>query len=234
MYCKNCGKQLKDTAKFCNGCGKEVQSPAATSPEVKSVAPNLAVSNKAPKGKKPIFTWAIVMVALIIAAIVGVPYIQDYLATDVNNTLPTTPAATSPSHEPIVGTWVYQSETAIYSIDFAVLYKVSTFELNRDGTCSYTFTPVILREPTETIADAERIKLLDKYPLHYPGMAVPEEESGEGTFTYLGKGSYFEKDQVGMATLLLTTTSSQYEYYNSIVLRDDKLFFKSTEFTKEQ
>ena len=143
------------------------------------------------------------------------------------------PEVITPSNEGIVGTWIYQSDTAIYSLNFAVAYTVSTFVLNSDGTCSYEYLPVILREPTDYIEDEERINLLNTYPTRYPGMAVPEYEGGQGTYTYLGKGNYFEENQVGGATILLTTASSQYEYYNPIYLLDGKLIFSSTEFTKK-
>ena len=140
---------------------------------------------------------------------------------------------TTSSNSEVVGTWIYQSETAIYSLNFAVLYTVSTFVLNSDGTCFYEYQPVILREPTNYIEDEERINLLNMYPTRYPGMTVPEYESGHGTYTYLGKGHYFEENKVGGATILLTTASSQYEYYDSIFLRDNKLIFSSTEFTRK-
>jgi len=143
------------------------------------------------------------------------------------------PEITVPPNNELVGTWVYESETAIYSINFAVLYTVSTFVLNSDGTCSYTFEPVILREPTDSIEDAERINLLDTYPTRYPGMTVPEHMSGQGTYTYMGKGQYLGENQVGVATMVLTTPSSQYDYYNFIEIIGEKLIFKGTEFTKK-
>jgi PKD repeat protein len=138
------------------------------------------------------------------------------------------------SNSEIVGEWIYQSETAIYSNKFAVAYTITTFVLNSDGTCSYEYLPVILREPTNSIEDAERINLLNTYPIRYPGMAVPEYEGGQGTYTYLGKGQYIQEDAVGYAKLTLKTASSEYDYENFIFLMDTgQLVFYSTEFTKK-
>jgi len=140
------------------------------------------------------------------------------------------------SNSEIVGTWIYQSDTAIYSINFAVAYTVSTFIFNSDGTCFYESLPVILREPTSSIEDAERENLLNTYPIRYPGMAVPEYEGGLGTYTYLGKGNYIQEDAVGYAKLELETTSfKDYDYENFIYLMDpETLVFYGTEFTKKE
>ena len=135
----------------------------------------------------------------------------------------------------IVGTWIYQSETAIYSTKFAVAYTISTFELTSDGICYYEYRPVILRGPTNYIEDAERINLLNTYPIRYPGMSVPEYESGQGTYTYLGKGNYFQENAVGFAKIKIITASQKiYDYENFIHLMDTgRLVFYGTEFTKK-
>jgi len=139
------------------------------------------------------------------------------------------------SNSEIVGTWIYQSDTAIYSNKFAVAYTITTFELKSDGTCSYEYLPVILRGPTNYIEDEERISLLDRYPIRYPGMAVPEYESGQGTYTYLGKGNYLQENAVGFAKIKIETASlKEYDYENFIHLMDTgRLVFYGTEFTKK-
>lgn len=58
MYCKNCGKELPDGAKFCTECGKTVSAE----PEAKSAAK---------KKKKPLFArwwfWVIVIIIAVAA-----------------------------------------------------------------------------------------------------------------------------------------------------------------------
>jgi len=141
---------------------------------------------------------------------------------------------TTTSNSEIVGTWSYQSDTYFYYYDYSVSYVIITFVLNGDGTCSYKYLPVVLREPSEEIDPQERIDLAAMYKVLNPAYHPPEYESGQGTYTYLGKGQYFEEDKVGAATMLYTSASGQYEYSDSIYLDDDgKLIFSSTVFTKK-
>lgn len=144
-----------------------------------------------------------------------------------------TPEVTTSSNSEVVGTWIYQSDAFFYYYDYSVRYVIVTFVLNSDGTCSYEYLPVVLREPSEEIEPQERIDLAATYNVNNPGVLPPEYESGQGTYTYLGKGHYFEENKVGGATILLTTASSQYEYNDSIYLSDGKLICFSTEFTKK-
>lgn len=45
MFCKNCGKELPDNAKFCSGCGTPVAPPApAAAPETPAAAPEAPVA----------------------------------------------------------------------------------------------------------------------------------------------------------------------------------------------
>jgi len=151
------------------------------------------------------------------------------------------PEVTTSSNSEIVGTWIHQGEPSFFYYDYSVSYMYSTFVLKDDGTCFYEYKPVILREPSEVneygyyiIDDQERIDLMAMYPTITPAHQPPEYESGQGTYAYFGKGHYFEENKVGYATILLIEASGfQYEHEGSIWLRDNKLVFRSTEFTKK-
>lgn len=56
MYCKHCGKEISETAKFCDGCGKPVAD------EVAQVAPAVVEESKKKKKKKHPVLGAVVLV----------------------------------------------------------------------------------------------------------------------------------------------------------------------------
>lgn len=70
MFCKNCGKNLSDTAKFCNGCGAKTEAaqaaantapqppaympPAQATPPPQSYAPPAPASYSPQPGREPL------------------------------------------------------------------------------------------------------------------------------------------------------------------------------------
>ena len=142
---------------------------------------------------------------------------------------------TTSSNSEVVGTWFYQSDVYFFYYDNSVSYVIITFVLNGDGTCSYEYLPVVLREPSEEIEPQERIDLAAMYKVNNPGVIPPEYESAYGTYVFLEKGSYFEEHKRGAATMLYTSASyGEYEYSDNIYLMDTgRLVFSSTEFTRK-
>lgn len=78
-YCENCGKKLRDTAKFCPGCGakvlgeieapvvQEIPAPALAVPEAPAPerpAPEVSVPENAAPAKKPFPTRVVVLCCL--------------------------------------------------------------------------------------------------------------------------------------------------------------------------
>lgn len=61
MFCKNCGKEIQDDAKFCNGCGA-VQNGIEEKGDTKAVQPTVRRS-------KPMIIWGVI---IIIAAAIGI------------------------------------------------------------------------------------------------------------------------------------------------------------------
>lgn len=89
MFCSNCGKQLPDTAKFCNFCGAQQQeiqnrnsAPQATvnQPEIAEAPPQQPP--KAPKKKANIF---IVLAVVLCAFLIGKFVIAPSMVSDPGN-----------------------------------------------------------------------------------------------------------------------------------------------------
>lgn len=77
MFCKNCGKELKDGALFCTGCGQKVlmPGPSAQSRQSEVQKPVQRVSAPKPAGKsRPavnLLPWIAVGIVIIVVAVVG-------------------------------------------------------------------------------------------------------------------------------------------------------------------
>ena len=71
MFCKNCGKQLKDNAKFCNECGHKVGEDVT---EV-IVEPIATVAKKENKSKK------LLLIPIVIAIMIAVKVIVPFFST---------------------------------------------------------------------------------------------------------------------------------------------------------
>ena len=69
MFCPNCGKQLPDNAKFCNGCGAQ-QIPTAPAEPVKPVVGVYAEPVKPVKAKKKFPIWVVIVALVLVAALV--------------------------------------------------------------------------------------------------------------------------------------------------------------------
>ena len=72
MYCRNCGTQLDDNARFCFSCGTKVNeaAPAAPTPTPERPSPKPSAPKKAPK--KRIGLTVLIAVAALLAVTVGV------------------------------------------------------------------------------------------------------------------------------------------------------------------
>lgn len=68
MFCRNCGKEIADQAKFCPGCGAAVgQAAAPAAASVKKAAPSVVMPKaKKKNGKVLVAAVAVVLVALVI------------------------------------------------------------------------------------------------------------------------------------------------------------------------
>lgn len=77
MFCKNCGKELKDGAQFCQYCGQKVLMPGSSAQSRQSEVqkPVQRVSVPGPVGKsKPavnLVPWIVVGILIIVAAVPG-------------------------------------------------------------------------------------------------------------------------------------------------------------------
>lgn len=64
MYCKHCGKEISDDAKFCDGCGKSVTESVFAAP-----TPECPVEKPIKKKKKPFYKkwwfWVIIILLLL-------------------------------------------------------------------------------------------------------------------------------------------------------------------------
>lgn len=72
MFCSNCGKQLPDNAKFCNGCGAQQQVQSAVPQQ--SAPPVLPVYEepvKPVKAKKKFPIWVVIVALVLVVAIVA-------------------------------------------------------------------------------------------------------------------------------------------------------------------
>lgn len=74
-FCKQCGKQLDDAAKFCMSCGSPVEAIAASSPVHDGVSVGDNKPNAQPNGKKrsiiPVVAVAVLSVLLVCGAAIG-------------------------------------------------------------------------------------------------------------------------------------------------------------------
>lgn len=73
MYCKKCGNQLPDNARFCSKCGSAIMIPAANHTTI-SGAPRKAAVQHQSKDKRSFFGKAIAIL-LVVAVIAGVFFI---------------------------------------------------------------------------------------------------------------------------------------------------------------
>lgn len=77
MFCKNCGKELKDGALFCTGCGQKVLMPGASAqsrqPEVQKPVQRVSVPKSAGKSKSGVnvLPWIVVGILMVALAVVG-------------------------------------------------------------------------------------------------------------------------------------------------------------------
>ncbi|MBP1573583.1 MAG: zinc-ribbon domain-containing protein [Oscillospiraceae bacterium] len=69
MFCSNCGKEIQDTAKFCNGCGNAVSGGKAQ-PSASSSSPIEKLSKLSPSKKKAIAIISGVAVVAIVLIVV--------------------------------------------------------------------------------------------------------------------------------------------------------------------
>lgn len=69
MFCKNCGKEIKDGASFCTECGTRVNE---TVPTESNTTPNITVvTKKMTKGKMVLIAVFAVLIIIVIACAVG-------------------------------------------------------------------------------------------------------------------------------------------------------------------
>ena len=77
MFCKKCGKELKDGVLFCTSCGQKVLMPDSSvqsrQPEVQKPVQRVSVPKPAGKSKPAVnlFPWIAVSIVIIVVAVVG-------------------------------------------------------------------------------------------------------------------------------------------------------------------
>lgn len=77
MFCKNCGKELKDGALFCTGCGHKVLMPGSSAqsrqPEVQKPVQRVSVPKPVRKSKPAVnlLPWIVVGILIIVVAVLG-------------------------------------------------------------------------------------------------------------------------------------------------------------------
>ena len=72
MFCKNCGKELPDSAKFCSGCGQSIVAAQPQQTPVQPYASAPITPQQAPKKKKTgLIIGIIVAVVVLIGAVIG-------------------------------------------------------------------------------------------------------------------------------------------------------------------
>lgn len=67
MFCKNCGKEIKDGSKFCKYCGSEVKNKGTL-----SKTPNKPTKASDDDGSKKLIIGALIVVIVVLAALIGV------------------------------------------------------------------------------------------------------------------------------------------------------------------
>lgn len=77
MFCKNCGKELKDGALFCTSCGQKVLMPGASAqshqPEVQKPVQRVSVPKPAgrPKSTVNLILWIVAGILMVALAVMG-------------------------------------------------------------------------------------------------------------------------------------------------------------------
>ena len=102
MFCKNCGKELPDSAKFCDGCGAAVDEPTqAATPTTDQVTP--------PKKKKKHPVLLGLVIAFAVLVLLSIIFGDDKNSGDGSNTTPS--MATATQQETVPPTTEKQSYT---------------------------------------------------------------------------------------------------------------------------
>ncbi len=85
MYCKNCGKEIRENMKFCSGCGQPVGGSAPVPEPMRNVESGAKASGKKGESKSSAALWIIIGAFIVIAALIGAAFLTGILSLPVRN-----------------------------------------------------------------------------------------------------------------------------------------------------